>query len=210
MRNLSFVAIVFCALVTLISCNQKPGAAASTTPAVAGKAAAGASNVVYVNIDSLLAGYNLYKDQKLSMEGQAAAAEKGIAAKIEAFQKRSARFQQAVYETQQKAQTIPPVELQALQQKFEAQQASLQNEEQALMKQRDEAALVLDKKLNELQVKLKSNIDTHLEKVAAEKGYDFVLIKGSAGGVLFGKKELDITKDVLTVINADYAATKGK
>ena len=43
-----------------------------------------------------------------TLESQSSAAEKSIAAKIEAFQKeRLAKFQRDVYETQQRAQNIP-------------------------------------------------------------------------------------------------------
>jgi outer membrane protein len=199
--NLLILSGIIC---SIVACKQSATAPAASTAA---PAAASAGKVVYVNVDSLLSGYNLYNDQRKALEAQATSADKSITAKIEAFQKRMNRFQQSVYETQQKAQTIAPVELKALEQKFAAQQQSLAAEEQSLMKQRDEAAQGIDKKLVELQNKLKSNIDTHLEKVAATKGYDYVLIKGSNGGVLFGKKELDITAEVLKEINAEYAAT---
>ena len=46
--------------------------------------------------------------------------------------------------------------------------------------------------------------------MAAEKGYDYVLIKGSAGGVLFGREELDITKAATAAINEEHKASKSK
>ena len=205
MKILSFWVITL-VIATLVSCKKEeksaPMPSAGEVPAVSGV------KIVYVNLDTLLEGYDLFQEQKKQLEEQSAAAEKSIAAKIEAFQKRLGKFQRDVYETQQRAQNIPPVELKALEEKFAAQQNNLATEEQSLMKQREEAALALDKKLVELQAKLKSNIDNYLAKVAAEKGYDYVLIKGSAGGVLFGRDELDITKAAIAAINEEHKATK--
>ncbi|MBP6398416.1 MAG: OmpH family outer membrane protein [Saprospiraceae bacterium] len=206
MKILPFVALVLMGLTTLVSCKKEEKAAA--LPTAGEVTTVGGVKIVYVNIDSLLEGYDLYQEQKKSLETQSSNAEKSIASKIEAFQKRLAKFQRDVYETQQKAQNIPPIELKALEQKFAAQQNNLATEEQSLMKQRDEAAQALDKSLNDLQAKLKSNIDNYLAKVAAEKGYDYVLIKGSAGGVLFGKDELDITKAAIAAMNEEHTASK--
>ncbi|MBK8699123.1 MAG: OmpH family outer membrane protein [Saprospiraceae bacterium] len=199
-----FVATLFAVLI--ISCKDKD--ATQPLPAASEIKETNGAKVVFVNIDSLLEGYDLYQEQKKALETQSASAERTIAAKIETFQKKLGKFQRDVYETQQRAQNIPPVELKALEEKFAAQQNNLANEEQSLMKQRDEAALALDKRLNELQLKLKNNIDTYLAKVAAEKGYDYVLIKGSAGGVLFGRDDLDITKAATTAMNEEHRAAK--
>ncbi len=205
MRKNSIWSLVLVVL-TIASCKKEdkvaPMPSAGDVPAVGGV------KIVYVNLDTLLEGYDLFQEQKKTLETQSTAAEKTISSKIEAFQKRLAKFQRDVYETQQRAQNIPPVELKALEEKFAAQQDNLATEEQSLMKQREEAAMALDKKLVELQAKLKSNIDNYLAKVAAEKGYDYVLIKGSAGGVLFGKEELDITKAAIQAINEEHKASK--
>lgn len=205
MRKNSIWSLVLVVL-TIASCKKEDKAA--PMPSAGDVPAVGGVKIVYVNLDTLLEGYDLFQEQKKTLETQSTAAEKTISSKIEAFQKRLAKFQRDVYETQQRAQNIPPVELKALEEKFAAQQNNLATEEQSLMKQREEAAMALDKKLVELQAKLKSNIDNYLAKVAAEKGYDYVLIKGSAGGVLFGKEELDITKAAIQAINEEHKASK--
>jgi len=148
-------------------------------------------------------------DKKAELEGESKTAEKALAGKIEAFRKRSAKFQQEVMEIQQKANTIAPIELKKMEEKYALQQQNLANEEEALMKQRDNAAMDLDKKLQETQKDLQNKIDDFLDKVAAEKGYDLVLMKGSTGSVMFGKNTLDITEDTVTRLNEEYAAVKG-
>lgn len=168
------------------------------------------SRIVYIDIDTLLNRYELYKDRKASLEEQSKAAENSLGSKIEAFQKRVAKLQQEFGQAQQNAANIAPIDLKKLEDKFVQQQQNLAKEEESLMKQRDNAARDLDSKLQELQIDLQEKIDQHLDKVAEEKGYDFVLMRGSGGSVMYGRKSLDITEETLTVLNDEYSKTQKK
>lgn len=199
-----YFTLVIALMIGFISCGKN---GQTTTPSSASSDSTSAK-IVFVNVDSLLQGYDLYKEQKKLLEDESSATEKSLSSKIEAFQKRSMKFQKEVYETQQRAANIAPVELKALEQKYQAQGENLGKEEQALMKQRDDAAMGLDKKLTDLQIKLINNIDTYLEKLATEKGYDYILRKGDIGGVMFGKKGFDITADAIKGLNEEHSKTK--
>jgi outer membrane protein len=164
------------------------------------------TRIVYVNQDSLLEQYDLYKENKIELEADSKKAQNSISSKLEAFQRKVEKFQQKVYETQQTAASIAPIELQKLQEKFSKEQESLARQEQKLVQQRDNAALELDQKIIDLQITLKDKIDTYLTEVAIEKGYDFVLIKGTGGGVLYGNSALDITESVVSNLNTRYQA----
>lgn len=167
-------------------------------------------NVVYINIDSLLAGYDLYNEKKTELEKQSKVAEKNLTGKIEAFQKRLYKFQEDVSKIQQDAANIAPVELKKLEEKFGQQQMSLAKEEEALMKQRDNAAMELEEKLVDLQKDLQKKIDDYLEKIAGEKGYDLILMKGAGGSVMYGNATLDITEEMIKSLNEAYKAGKLK
>lgn len=197
------ITLAFALILGFISCGKNGPTSTPTTSSVNTSA-----KIVFVNVDSLLQGYDLYKEQKKMLEDESSATEKSLSSKIEAFQKRSMKFQREVYETQQKAANIAPVDLKVLEEKYNAQGENLAKEEQALMKQRDDAAIGLDKKLTDLQIKLINNIDTYLEKLATEKGYDYILRKGDIGGVMFGKKEYDITADAIKGLNEEHGKTK--
>jgi outer membrane protein len=195
-------------LMMLISCNGNK----QVTPATNDNAAASAANpkIVFVNIDTLLSRYNLYIDKKADLEAQSKVAEKSLAGKLEAFRRRAAQFQQEIAAIQQKANTIAPVELKRMEERYARQQQDLMKEEESLLKQRDNAALDLDKQLQETQKDLQSKIDDFLSKVADEKGYDLVLMKGSAGSVMYGRNTIDITEDTVKRLNEEYAANKPK
>jgi Skp family chaperone for outer membrane proteins len=76
------------------------------------------------------------------------------------------------------------------------------------MKQRDNAAMDLDKQLQATQKNLQEKIDVFLDKIAEEKGYDLVLMKGSSGSVMYGRDKLDITQETVTRLNEEYSSTK--
>jgi Skp family chaperone for outer membrane proteins len=166
------------------------------------------ASIVFVNIDSLLNGYILYKESREKLESRAAKSQEDIGKKIEAFQRKVASFESEVMRAQQNAENIAPIELQKLQEKFGRQQQGLAQEEQKLMKEREEAAIGLEADLNELQAELKEKIDGFLERLAKEKSYDFILSKGSVGGVLYGDAALDITSEVITEINIEHLRNK--
>jgi outer membrane protein len=191
-------------IIAFVSCTKKE---TTPSPNVEGTATVH-PKIVFVNIDTFLSKYNLYLEKKGDLEKEYAAAEKSIAAKIEAFQNRLAKFQQEAYEIQKKAPTIAPVELKKIQEEFSNREQALASEESALVKQRDGATQDLEKKITELQNKLKKNIDDYLAKIAKERAYDYVLSKGVGQSVLFGNTALDITEETIKAMNEDYSNTK--
>lgn len=205
-RILNIVFVITFVSLLITSCN-KP-AATATTPTETTTTTG--DRIVYIDIDTLISKYNLYVDKKSELEAQSKTAETALAGKIEAFQKRVGKFQQELAQIQQNAPNIAPVDLKKLEEKYGQQQQNLAKEEEALMKQRENAAMDLDKKLQETQKDLQNKIDDYLDKIAEEKGYDFVLMKGAGGSVMFGRKALDITEVTLKQLNDEYAASKEK
>ncbi|MBK6784628.1 MAG: OmpH family outer membrane protein [Saprospiraceae bacterium] len=128
------------------SCEKKDTVSVQTT-----KMDSTGLNIVFIDLDTLLENYDLYLEKKGQLEEQSKSAEKALAGKIEAFQKRAQKFQAEVMEIQQKANTIAPVELKKLEEKFGKQQENLAKEEEALMKQRESVATELEKKLVDTQ-----------------------------------------------------------
>lgn len=207
MHTIKYIFASFIVSVLLmVSCNQ-PAQQASQTDAA--NKSIPSENIVYIDIDTLLTQYDLYKDRKAALEEESHAAEMSLGVKIEAFQKRVGNLQQEFAQAQQNAANIAPIELKKLEDKFMKQQQNLAKEEESLMKQRDNAAMELEKKLRDLQQDLQDKIDQYLEKVADEKGYDFVLMKGVGGSVMYGRKTLDITMQTLNALNEEYKNSKG-
>jgi outer membrane protein len=179
---------VFATFIFFISCNQQPSANNDTSPVdTKGK-------TVWVHIDSLTK--------------EAEKAEKSFSVKAEGFQKRYLATQKEVYDIQQRAQSIPPVEMQALEAKYKAKVDALAKEEAQLNEQRAKANDELNKRLADIDKDLVNRVNTLIEKISKEKGYDYILMKGGGAGVLYGKKELDVTQEILKALNEEYNKTK--
>jgi outer membrane protein len=197
-KQILFILIAFS--MGFIACKQ-----ADTQSSPSATASGNGPLVVFINLDTLLEKYELYTDSRTLLEDESRKAEQAIASKLETFQKRAYDFQRRVYETQQRAADLAPVQLKALEQSFAAEQQKLAKEEQDLAAKRNNAAAELDKKIIELQKNLKEKIDAHMEKISAERNYDYVLVKSSgSNGVLFGKKNLDITTQTISELNDLY------
>lgn len=205
MRKLTLFVLSLLGIAALTQCGQK-----QQTPQVTfNPSQTAGGKVVYVNLDTLLEKYTRYKDMKSQLEGDYKKAEGAMAGKMQGFQKRMGDFQRRVMETQEKAQELSPNQLKDLEAKFGAEQQQLANEEAALAKQRDAALGEMNQKINDLQKEFNGKIDGYLEKLAAERGYDYVLIKSAVGGsVLYGNKQLDITNEAIQALNDAYAAEK--
>lgn len=195
------------AVFMLFSC--KPNNAGAGEAATA-KQDNSAIKIVYLDIDTLIGKYQLYLDKKQELEQESKNAEQALTGKIEAFQRRVGKFQQELADIQKRANTIAPVELRKMEETYAKRQEGLAREEESLMKQRDNAALELDKKLQETQKDITKKIDEYLKKKSEEKGYDYVLMKGAGGSVMYGRNTLDITQETLKELNEAYTAEAKK
>jgi outer membrane protein len=193
MKNLSLILnIVLLALVGHLYYLNLKKPAAETVIAPTTEAAAGVK-VAYVNADTLYEKYQWYKEQREVLQNKLEAARKSFAGKEEAF----AKDYQAFMEKYQSG-NFPPAEL-------EKEGANLQARERNLMQEGQN----LQKKLGDDEVKanneLLSNIETQLKALQSQIGYDYILsYTRGAGQVWFANDSLDVTKQVLELLNANH------
>jgi len=156
---------------------------------VAPPSLAGGARIAYVNGDTLDAQYEWLKEQKASIEQRLNNAEKSLASKEEALMKDAAALQQRFQEgnmTQAEA---------------EKQQGVLMQRGQKL----EEEKMRLSKSLSEDQKKafndLYANVEAKLKTLSAQIGYDYILSYSRGGPILLANDSLDITKQVLNLLN---------
>jgi outer membrane protein len=168
---------------------------ASDTTAAVKAAILSAAKIVYVNIDSLQERYTWFKQQKAVFEQR----EKSLASSIES---KAQSLQRDMIALQQKAQqgTTPPATLQQEEQQLIQRQQSIANERD----RRGQDLMVETQKFNEI---LQKKVSEVLEQLQKEKGFDFVVSYSKAGGspFLYVNNSLDVTNEVLTILNAQKA-----
>jgi outer membrane protein len=186
LANLSKITATLALAAVVISCNkEQPKSASTTTPTK------NAELIVYVNSDSLLNNYEYFKTIKDKFQAKSKKAQTDLTAKGTAFQREVAAYQQnaANLSAEQRAATE-----ERLARKQQELQTFNQNAGNALAN--EEAAE------NE---KLYNKVSDFLKKHAKAKGYKLVLTYSKSNPtVLFADESLDVTKEVVTGLNAEF------
>ena len=186
------------ASISLAACNQgseKKDATVSTTSAVESTESAPVGDVVFVNADTLLANYDLFKDVKTRLEGKAKKAESDLKGKATAFEREVGQYQQSAANLSNEQRAVTEQRLARKQQEL----ANLnQSESNRLMSEEAEE-----------QKKIYDKVEAYLKDYSKEKGYKMVLSysRGNSA-ILYSDATLDITQDVLKGLNEAYAKEK--
>lgn len=202
MKQVALLALGLLSAVALTSCNnQTPNNATPTPDALAQTAQVEAREtkvvfpteglrVAWVNMDSLLKGYDYYFAMQREMEALTSEAEKEIAAKAAQLQKRDEKLRMDVEkglvtrsEAQQQAQDLAQDQTRYLQLQ-ESKRRQLEEEEQVRLR------------------RVQESIDSFIRKYNQEHGFHYIL----SVGLLYADPALSVTRDVLRGLNAEYAA----
>ena len=192
MKNLPIILniILFALVGHLYYLNSKSAKPAEGQAIVPSASQSGGSRIAYVNADTLDAQYEWLKTQKEAIEQRMASAEKSLASKEEALMKDASALQEKF---QQGNMT---------QAEAEKQQATLMQRGQKL----EEEKMRLSKSLGEDQKKafndLYANVETKLKTLSSQIGYDYILSYSRGGQILMANDSLDITRQVLDLLNA--------
>ncbi|MBX9852588.1 MAG: OmpH family outer membrane protein [Cytophagaceae bacterium] len=154
--------------------------------------------VAYINYDSLTEKYQFFKDGVRNLENN-------YRAKEAEFEKKKAALQTAMENYQQLAPTMT-----------DAQRA--QNEEALLREQNNLMQLgeklrdVLKDQEEAFNRTFLSNIDDYLKELSKKKNYSYVFTysKGGPAHIVFANDSLEITKEVISGLNANYKIKKAK
>jgi outer membrane protein len=192
MKNLPIILnIILFALVGHLYYLQSKSAKGSEATVVLPPASqAGGARIAYVNGDTLDANYQWLKQQKDAIEQRMMNAEKSLASKEEALMKDAAALQEKF-----QSGTMTQVEA-------EKADGALRQRAQKL----EEEKARLSKSLSEDQKKafndLYANVEAKLKTLSSQIGYDYILSYSRGGQILLANDSLDITKQVLELLNA--------
>jgi outer membrane protein len=168
-----------------------PAAGAAIVPPAS---VSGGVKIAYVNADTLDAKYEWLKQQKDAIEQRARNAQTSLGNKKDALERELAAFQEKY-----QAGNTPPAEL-------EKQYAALQQRGQKLQ----EEEMRLSQSLSDDQKKafddLYANVEAQLKTLSAQIGYDYILSYSRGGQILLANDSLDITREVLQLLNAKEPA----
>lgn len=152
--------------------------------------AQGGQLIAYVNIDSLEANYEFFKEKKAALEKTQQNAEATI-------QRDAETFQREVYDFQQRAQTMTQAEGEATQERLMSKKDALERKQQQL----SESLLAEQTNFNK---ELNAKLDSFLAEYNADKNYAYILSYAKGGSILYKDSAYDITVDVVKGMNEQY------
>ncbi len=150
--------------------------------------------LVYINVDSLDANYQMVKDMRDELEKERQKSRASLETKYKALETEFIKAQEeSKYYTQKQAQD---------------KQAELMEKEQKLVKMEQDLTEKLQQKEIDKNKELQQLVHDALDKLKEKHQYNFVFGYTGWGNVLFAHDSLDITKDVLHLLNTEYAQQK--
>jgi outer membrane protein len=191
LSNVTKITAALAVAAVVISCNQEqPKTASAPSTTVDNK-----EGIVFVNSDSLLNNYEYFKQLRTTFEQKSKKAQTDLQAKGAAFQREVATYQK-------NAPTLSADQRAATEERLARKQQELaaynQNAGNALAN--EEAAE------NE---KLYNKVSDYLKKYGKDKGYKLVLTYSKSNPtILFADESLDVTKEVVAGLNAEYKKEK--
>jgi outer membrane protein len=193
-RNTLIIALLVAAgVVVTTGCgkNQQTG----TTGNGEHKAAGG---IVYVELDTIIARFDMAKDKATELEEKTKNSEAELASKSQAFDRDVRDFQNKVQKGLVTRATAAEME------------QTLTQQQQTLLARRDEMAYNLNEESIVAQRQVLEYINQYLIEFNADHGYQYILAKQFPGPVMYSDTTLDVTADVIIGLNAKYNAEKAK
>ncbi len=189
MKNLSSViSIVLVVAVGYLFIREFSGGSQGYTPSESGV------QVAYINSDSLIPNYELHKELKEKLEGQAKVFEADLANKSRVFQENVANLQN-------QAENLTPSQLQQA-------QMELQQIQQRLQMEADGKTRELATEERKLDSIIMLDLESVLDEIRTEKNIDFIFSYSRGSSLLSVSEALDLTEEALNRLNKNHVAKK--
>lgn len=151
--------------------------------------------IAYVDIDTVEANYNYFKEKKAELEKKQQAIDNELKANVRALQNEAADFQR-------RAQGMTQAEGEAAQRTLYDKQQQLEGKAQNMRSQYAEQ----ENKFNE---ELQKRLNDFLKNFNSDKKYAYILsYRSGASNVLYKDEQYDITTEVIKGLNEANAAEK--
>lgn len=198
------VAVLFYLYTSLKKNIEVMGMQAATTTALQTPATLNASNaslkeakIAYLNIDSLDFKYEYILDNSKELRNKQAALESQYSSMVTKFQADYQELQQAY-----QAGLRPQAELEKEKGRLEQMQYEIASKEKQMQ--------MLQEEVGKKQGDMLKHVSSFITKFNNGR-YDYILAYTSnVSSVLYAKPDLDLTKEILDGLNAEYKASKGK
>ncbi len=192
MKNFLLFASAFIMMAT-ISCNNTTTTNSAVTSNIQKSTDDSFSGVVYINTDSLIQGYKMFIDLNNEFTIKAEKIEREINIRASKFDNDLKTFQSRIEK--------------GLLTRTEAQQrqVELENEQKVLIQYRDSKLQEVREEEIVIMNKISDKIQTTINKYNEQKKYKMIInTSASMKVILAGDPSLDVTQEVLDILNSEY------
>ncbi len=192
MKNLPIILniILFALVGTLFYLHLKKPQGAGEQVIVPPASQSGGVKIAWVNTDTLNLKYEWLKQQQEAIEKRISSAEDNLAAKQNALVKDASAVEERA-QSGNMTQAEYEKEMMALQQRGQNLQDDARRMQKSLADERRKA-------LTEMY----TNLESKLKEISGQIGYDYILSYQRGGPILLANDSLEITKQVLEMLNA--------
>ncbi|GHT74972.1 hypothetical protein FACS189456_6730 [Bacteroidia bacterium] len=176
---------------------QKPKTSASLLATDEGTVAV-SGDIVFVNLDSLIRGYDMYFDLQKEFETKAKSKEGDFAA-------RRNKLEREVRDFQEKYEKGLVTRSQAMEL-----QEGLQRKQQDMVELGQKMQSELAEEEAVMLRQIQDNIRKYILEYNAEKGYRLILSNANNNVLLYGEPSLNITGEILSGLNQSYVKVRKK
>jgi outer membrane protein len=196
MKNLSLIlnAVLLVAVGVLFFLHFSGGKTASGGSDATGSAIPGDLKIAYINSDSVLEHYEYLKANRVTMEEKTKKME-------QEYRNRAQGLQNEITAYQRNVTNMTLGQVKAVEEDLGKKQQNLQMYQQSLSQQLMQEEAKLNKDLYD-------RVTAYLKKYAKEKDLHVVLKYDPTSDLLFAGDALDVSKDVIDGLNAEYKVEK--
>lgn len=151
------------------------------------------AGIVYLNADSLLNNYTYFRQKMEDLQARESAASQQIGQQMAALENEFKAVQKKIQQG-----LLSPSQIAGEEQR-------LGRKQQQLLAEQEQMSQVLMVETQQLNAEFQEELIELMDKLRAEKGYDYILQYGQGSGVLSAKGSYDITNDVLKILNKRHA-----
>ena len=192
MKNISLILnIVLIIAVSLLYIDKFSGSSEENDQTT-NNSSGSSSDVVYINLDSLMNSYDLYNELKTELMQEQQKHEASLNSKLKGYQRRAMEFQQKVDK-----RLVTTAQAEQMQQQLIA-------EQQNLAQLKDELQMQLMEKEQQMTKQIYDQLTSYLENYNKWKKHKIILGNTMGNVVLQADNKLDITSIILQGLNEEY------
>jgi outer membrane protein len=160
--------------------------------------------IAYVDLAKIDSNYKYIIEKKANLEKDLDKIRNSLAFTEQSLRTRRDKLQEEAYELENST-TMSMAQKYEKQNEFQAKYEAFQKDYAAFQENKDSQEKDLEKKYQEFDKEMNDNLLNNIKKYNLKQQYDYILTKQQ---MLFANDSLDITNDILTLLNEEFETSK--